>query len=131
MARLHHRDGLREHLTYRAGDFVYIPAGVPHLPVNTSEHEATVAVLARTAKQGGCKGIEFDPEEYGPEKVWSWASWPEARKKVKRVDTRRLTKDIDPNDVSYTVDGEYCWVSACSPTQGLLIGNFTRRRKTT
>jgi len=41
-----------------------------------------LAILARVAKQGGCKGIEFDPEEYGPEKVWSWAAWSEARKKL-------------------------------------------------
>lgn len=30
-----------------AGDLIYIPAGVPHLPVNTSESEV-VAVIART-----------------------------------------------------------------------------------
>ena len=42
-----HGEGLRERLTMRAGDFVYIPAGVPHLPVNTSEHEA-FGVLSRT-----------------------------------------------------------------------------------
>jgi uncharacterized RmlC-like cupin family protein len=31
----------------RTGDFVYIPAGMPHLPFNTSSTEA-LAVLSRT-----------------------------------------------------------------------------------
>lgn len=31
----------------QAGEFLYIPPGVPHLPFNTSDEEA-VAVLART-----------------------------------------------------------------------------------
>ncbi len=39
---------LQQHLVARAGDFVYIPAGVPHLPANTSATEPCVAVIART-----------------------------------------------------------------------------------
>jgi uncharacterized RmlC-like cupin family protein len=31
----------------RAGEFLYIPAGVPHLPYNTSDTDAVV-ILART-----------------------------------------------------------------------------------
>jgi uncharacterized RmlC-like cupin family protein len=41
-------DRLEQHLTARAGDFVYIPAGMPHLPYNPSTTEACVAVIART-----------------------------------------------------------------------------------
>jgi uncharacterized RmlC-like cupin family protein len=44
---VHHGDGLAETLVMRAGDFLYIPPGTPHLPVNTGDVEA-VAVLART-----------------------------------------------------------------------------------
>jgi uncharacterized RmlC-like cupin family protein len=40
-------EGLREHLNVRAGEYLYIPAGMPHLPINTSSEPAT-AVLART-----------------------------------------------------------------------------------
>ncbi len=40
--------GLRRRVTVRAGEFHYIPAGVPHLPLNASADEACVAVLART-----------------------------------------------------------------------------------
>jgi uncharacterized RmlC-like cupin family protein len=39
---------LEEKLVARAGDFFYIPAGVPHLPANASATEPAVAVLART-----------------------------------------------------------------------------------
>jgi uncharacterized RmlC-like cupin family protein len=41
--------GLLEHrVVARRGDFLYIPAGVPHLPANGSSTEPAVAVLART-----------------------------------------------------------------------------------
>lgn len=39
---------LDEHVTTRAGDFFYIPAGVPHLPYNPSETTPCIAVIART-----------------------------------------------------------------------------------
>jgi uncharacterized RmlC-like cupin family protein len=41
-------ENLSERLTYKAGDFIYIPAGMPHLPANTSQTEVCTAVLART-----------------------------------------------------------------------------------
>jgi uncharacterized RmlC-like cupin family protein len=39
---------LEHHLEMHAGEFLYIPAGVPHLPYNPSTDEEAVAVLART-----------------------------------------------------------------------------------
>ena len=39
---------LAEHMICEAGDFIFIPAGVPHLPYNLSETENCVAVAART-----------------------------------------------------------------------------------
>ena len=39
---------LEEHLYAEAGDFVYIPAGVPHLHYNLSATESCVALIART-----------------------------------------------------------------------------------
>ena len=41
-------DQLQHELRAGSGDFVYIPAGVPHLPANASDAEPFVAVLART-----------------------------------------------------------------------------------
>jgi uncharacterized RmlC-like cupin family protein len=39
---------LQHHLIARAGDFLYIPANMPHLPYNLSDVESCVAVVART-----------------------------------------------------------------------------------
>ncbi len=39
---------LEHHLEMTAGEFLYIPPGVPHLPYNPSANEEAVAVLART-----------------------------------------------------------------------------------
>jgi uncharacterized RmlC-like cupin family protein len=39
---------LEEHLSASAGDFVYVPANMPHLPYNLSKTESFVAVIART-----------------------------------------------------------------------------------
>ena len=39
---------LEHKLTARAGDFIYIPAGVPHVAANASETEPCTGVLART-----------------------------------------------------------------------------------
>ena len=41
-------EGLSQCATVRAGDFLYIPAGMPHLPVNLSEAEPCTAIVART-----------------------------------------------------------------------------------
>ncbi len=43
-----HGTGLRHRDDMQAGDFLYIPANVPHLPINPSPTETAVAVLART-----------------------------------------------------------------------------------
>ena len=41
-------DRLQEHADIDRGDFIYIPAGIPHLPYNPSETETCTAVIART-----------------------------------------------------------------------------------
>ena len=41
-------EGLREHVRLRAGDFLYIPADMPHLPYNLSGVEPCVGLVART-----------------------------------------------------------------------------------
>jgi len=47
-AGMYYGDKLEQHMVTRAGDFVYIPANVPHLPYNASASEPCVAVIART-----------------------------------------------------------------------------------
>jgi uncharacterized RmlC-like cupin family protein len=39
---------LEHRVITKAGDMFYIPAGVPHLPVNRSKTESATAVIART-----------------------------------------------------------------------------------
>ena len=41
-------ENLSEHLTIRAGDYLFIPAGVPHQPANLHGAEPCVGILART-----------------------------------------------------------------------------------
>ena len=51
-AEVWHGPGLSGRTVIRSGDFLYIPPGTPHLPVNRSETDTMIAVVART-----------DPEE--------------------------------------------------------------------
>jgi uncharacterized RmlC-like cupin family protein len=45
---MYYGERLEHHLVSRAGDFVYIPANVPHLPYNLSQTEPCAAVISRT-----------------------------------------------------------------------------------
>ncbi len=47
-AEMWYGEKLQEHLVVGPGDFLYIPAGVPHLPANRSGTEPCVAVVSRT-----------------------------------------------------------------------------------
>jgi uncharacterized RmlC-like cupin family protein len=52
---------LDQELTVRAGDFLYIPAGVPHQPYNLSGTEPCSAVLARTDPNEQESVVMFEP----------------------------------------------------------------------
>ena len=43
-----HGEGLKQHMVFGPGDFVYIPAGSPHVVRNTSATETLRGVLVRT-----------------------------------------------------------------------------------
>jgi len=47
-AAMYFGERLEHHLFTRAGDYLYIPADVPHLPYNTSQSEPCVALISRT-----------------------------------------------------------------------------------
>ena len=47
-AGMYYGENLAEHLKVKQGEFLYIPAGVPHLPYNASDDTPCTAVLART-----------------------------------------------------------------------------------
>lgn len=46
-AAMWYGDQLEQHMVMNPGDYLYIPAGVPHLPYNPGTEEA-VAIIART-----------------------------------------------------------------------------------
>lgn len=46
-AQMYYGDHLEQHMVVKAGEYLYIPAGVPHLPFNATDAPAT-AVIART-----------------------------------------------------------------------------------
>jgi uncharacterized RmlC-like cupin family protein len=48
VARMRFGKELEEELEVSAGQFLYIPAGMPHLPYNPSDTEPATALLART-----------------------------------------------------------------------------------
>ncbi|NHN34078.1 cupin domain-containing protein [Paenibacillus agricola] len=41
-------DKLEEHMELKEGDFLYIPAGMPHLPYNPSDVESCTSIITRT-----------------------------------------------------------------------------------
>jgi uncharacterized RmlC-like cupin family protein len=45
---MYYGERLERHMIVGAGDFLYIPANMPHLPYNTSQTEPCLAVIART-----------------------------------------------------------------------------------
>ena len=45
---MYYGERLEHHLIARPGDFIYIPANVPHQPYNMSQTEPCLAVVART-----------------------------------------------------------------------------------
>ncbi len=47
-ARMWYGENLGDELTVGPGDFLYIPAGMPHLPANLSTTEPATALVART-----------------------------------------------------------------------------------
>jgi uncharacterized RmlC-like cupin family protein len=59
--------GLSGRTVIRAGDFLYIPPGTPHLPVNRSDTDTMIAVVARTdpAEQESVVVLDLPPHLAG------------------------------------------------------------------
>ncbi|MER6349801.1 cupin domain-containing protein [Streptomyces sp. NPDC001595] len=62
-----HGQDLAEHVMLRAGDYIYIPADTPHMPVNTGT-EDMVCLVART-----------DPDEQEGTRLLDLPAWLETR----------------------------------------------------
>lgn len=54
-------DGLTQSVVNEAGDFLFIPASLPHQPVNLSDTEPAVAIVARNDADEQ-EGVELYPE---------------------------------------------------------------------
>ncbi len=69
-AEMWFRENLEEHVTVHAGDYVYIPAGVPHLPANPHASVPCVGILCAPipmSRRAWCCGpiwIEFGSRGY-------------------------------------------------------------------
>lgn len=46
--KTYYGEGLKQSIVSEAGDFIYIPQNVPHYPVNMSQTEEAVGIVART-----------------------------------------------------------------------------------
>lgn len=69
----------------------------------------------------GRKGFMQDSPMPNPEEPAVF--WPQAlNRDGEIVNIRHLSDNADPGVVSYVIDGDYGWVTASSPTTGLLIG---------
>jgi uncharacterized RmlC-like cupin family protein len=53
--------GLRESTTNQAGDFLFIPAGLPHQPVNLSSTQPVRAIVARNDANEQESVVLYDP----------------------------------------------------------------------
>ena len=62
-------EGLKKSVINEAGDFLYIPADLPHKPINLSDTEAAEAIVARTDpnEQESVEQIA-EPDDSGAEK---------------------------------------------------------------
>jgi uncharacterized RmlC-like cupin family protein len=62
-AETRYGDGLRKSVINQAGDFLFIPANVPHQPVNLSETEEVIAIVARNDPNEQESVVLYDPGE--------------------------------------------------------------------
>jgi uncharacterized RmlC-like cupin family protein len=53
--------GLRQSVVNEAGDFIFIPPGVPHQPRNLSETEAAYAIVSRNDAKEQESVVLYDP----------------------------------------------------------------------
>jgi hypothetical protein len=67
-----------------ADNFIQVeamPGNIDFFDEDWSTVAENFRALARVAKQGGCVGLEFDPEEYGNDHVWTYTAWSEEKQK--------------------------------------------------
>jgi uncharacterized RmlC-like cupin family protein len=61
-AETRYGEGLKQSVINQAGDFLFIPANVPHQPVNLSDTEEVIAIVARNDPNEQESVVLYDPE---------------------------------------------------------------------
>jgi uncharacterized RmlC-like cupin family protein len=56
-------DGLKESVVTEKGDFLFIPPGVPHQPVNLSDTEPALAIVSRNIASEQEPVVPYNPEQ--------------------------------------------------------------------
>ena len=75
----------------------------------------------------GRRGFAQGRELPNPEEPSSY--WPQAiTRDGQAVNLRHLANDPNPNVVSFVIDGDWGWITAASPGNGLLVGYLWRTR---
>jgi uncharacterized RmlC-like cupin family protein len=62
-AETRYGEGLKQSEINQAGDFIFIPADVPHQPVNLSQTEEVVAIVARNDPNEQESVVLYNPDE--------------------------------------------------------------------
>jgi uncharacterized RmlC-like cupin family protein len=57
----HYGEGLKQTVVNEAGDFIFIPPGVPHQPYNLSDTEPVQAIVARNDPNEQENVVLYDP----------------------------------------------------------------------
>jgi uncharacterized RmlC-like cupin family protein len=61
--------GLEQSIANQTGDFIFIPANIPHQPVNLSATEPAIAIVARNDPNEQESVLHYDPLEASNEAV--------------------------------------------------------------
>jgi len=56
-------EGLKESVITEKGDFLFIPPGVPHQPINLSDTEPALAIVSRNIASEQEPVVLYDPEQ--------------------------------------------------------------------
>jgi uncharacterized RmlC-like cupin family protein len=56
-------EGLKESVVTEKGDFLFIPPGVPHQPINLSDTEPAIAIVSRNIASEQVPVVLYDPKE--------------------------------------------------------------------
>jgi len=95
---------------------------------NMVQHPTIGRPFLDETTQVDCNGRRgFAQGGAGPDPEEPSSYWPQVlNRDGQAVNLRHLTSDPNPNVVSFTIEGDWGWITAATPGQGLLIGYLWR-----